>query len=147
MKKVGRKFLVSVMGLSLMLSAGATGALASENVTNTQNQLPPSIHKSEKNVLPADARGDFVQDTLSHAFYQVGQGKKNVMVFNLNQRYTHNLQGIQTFYTVYYGSIPYGVWVFTDGEFWNKGDGGWINWGFQGSFDRDGGHVKFHRIS
>ncbi|MBJ3792196.1 stress protein, partial [Bacillus sp. OA1] len=35
--------------------------------------------------------------------------------------------------------------VFEDGEFTNKGDGGWINWAFRGWFDRDGGHVKFYR--
>ncbi|RAP23482.1 hypothetical protein EEL32_25355 [Brevibacillus laterosporus] len=146
--KVGRKVLISLMGLSLMLSAGATGALASENVTNTPNQFPPSINKSEKSVLPADdARENFVKDTLYHAFYQVGQGKKNVVVYNLNQRYSHNLQGIQTSYTVRYGNILYGVWVFTDGEFWNNGDGGWINGGYQGSFDTSAGYVRFHRIS
>ncbi len=37
----------------------------------------------------------------------------------------------------------FGIWVFEDGEFTNKGDGGWINWAFRGWFDRDGGHVKF----
>lgn len=38
----------------------------------------------------------------------------------------------------------YGIWAFENGEFTNKGDGGWINWAFKGSFDRDGSHVKFH---
>ncbi|MCY9376009.1 hypothetical protein MOF34_12935 [Bacillus sp. T17B1] len=37
------------------------------------------------------------------------------------------------------------IWVFEDGSFTNKGDGGWINWAFRGWFDRDDSTVETHR--
>ncbi|OJH61898.1 stress protein, partial [Bacillus subtilis] len=46
--------------------------------------------------------------------------------------------------TVYDG-ISYGIWVFEDGTFTTKGDGGWINWDFRGWFDRDVSTVAFPR--
>ena len=47
-----------------------------------------------------------------------------------------------------YAGIRYGAWVFCGGhKFVNKGDGGWINWGFYGRFDRDGNTVYFKQRS
>ena len=47
----------------------------------------------------------------------------------------------------WFGGIKYDCYVFDSGEFTLKGDGGWINWAFTGSFDRDGGHVVFHNMA
>lgn len=35
--------------------------------------------------------------------------------------------------------------VFESGQFTNHGDGGWVDWGFRGWYERNGGHVKSDR--
>jgi hypothetical protein len=76
-------------------------------------------------------------------------GKKyNVMVFNMSQSYEKRIKGVKYFKQVNYQGVPYGVWIFKDGDFTNKGDGGFINWAFNGNFTRTGdqGHtVKFSK--
>lgn len=91
-------------------------------------------------------RDGFVKNLMESTFYSAGQ-RYNVMVFNLHQAYDERFRGVQ-FYgsAVYTGGITYGIWAFEDGEFTNQGDGGWINWAFRGSFNRDGGHVTFNRV-
>ncbi|WP_395894402.1 stress protein [Bacillus safensis subsp. safensis] len=89
-------------------------------------------------------REGFVKGLMESAFYAAG-AKYNVMVFNLSQGYETRFNGVKTFATVKYGSITYGVWVFENGSFTNKGDGGYINWAFRGWFDRNGGFVNFRR--
>lgn len=70
----------------------------------------------------------------------------NVMVFNLEQPYQDILKGVIHQRVLPYGrTMKYGIWVFEEGEFFNQGDGGDINWAFKGWFDRNGGHVKFKR--
>ncbi len=44
------------------------------------------------------------------------------------------------------GTIGYEVYVGERGNRWkatNLGDGGWINWGFSGSYKREGGSISF----
>jgi hypothetical protein len=90
-------------------------------------------------------RDGFVKNLMESTSFSTGQ-QYNVMVFNLSQDYEEKFNGI-VFYgsAVYTGGITYGIWAFEDGEFTNKGDGGWINWAFKGWFDRDGSHVKFKK--
>jgi hypothetical protein len=78
------------------------------------------------------------------------KGKVNVMVFNLQQSFEFNPpNGTFKFKQATFdggagGKITYGVWIFhSPGVFKNKGDGGFINWAFYGSFHRDGGTVTF----
>ena len=90
-------------------------------------------------------RDGFVKDLMESAYYAAEQ-QYNVMVFNLSQEYEEHFNGVQFYASaVYDGSITYGIWAFEDGEFTNKGDGGWINWAFQGWFERDGHYVKFRK--
>ena len=49
--------------------------------------------------------------------------------------------------SVWFGDIKYDCYIFDSGEFTLKGDGGWINWAFTGSYDRDGGHVVFYNMA
>jgi hypothetical protein len=77
-------------------------------------------------------------------------GKYNVMVFNMQQNYDFNPPAgtfkfaQATFKGGLTGNITYGVWVFTSAAtFTNRGDGGYINWAFYGSFQRNGGAVAF----
>lgn len=95
-------------------------------------------------IKSAQNRDGFVKNLMESSFYASGQ-KYNVMVFNLSQEYEDHFNGVQFYGSAVYDGITYGIWVFEDGSFTNKGDGGWINWAFRGWFDRDGNHVKFHR--
>ncbi|MEB3215970.1 MAG: hypothetical protein VKN72_06905 [Nostocales cyanobacterium 94392] len=80
--------------------------------------------------------------------YRQAKGRRNVMVFNLNQRYSHRLVG-DDFRRATCGGVPFGVWTFRSGTFTNRGDGGYINWTFMGNFRRtghQGGTVVFSPI-
>ncbi|WP_071391783.1 stress protein [Bacillus velezensis] len=89
-------------------------------------------------------RTGWAKNVMETTFYASGQ-KYNVMVFNLNQEYEDRFNGVQFYGSAVYDGITYGIWVFEDGSFDNKGDGGWINWAFRGWFDRDNQHIEFHR--
>ncbi|MFE5511962.1 hypothetical protein ACFQ9J_15290 [Streptomyces sp. NPDC056529] len=53
------------------------------------------------------------------------------------------LQGVRSDVKVTSDYGTYRVIAFESGTFTNHGDGGWINRGFKGWFDRDGGSVTF----
>ncbi|MFI5618641.1 hypothetical protein [Streptomyces sp. NPDC051567] len=94
--------------------------------------------------ISTDDRGSFVQQAVDKAFNASG-GRHNVMLFNLSQGYNDQFQNTRIYANVQWGNIYYGLWIFESGTFTNTGDGGWINWGFRGWFDRNGGNVNFHR--
>ncbi|MFD8577969.1 stress protein [Streptomyces virginiae] len=94
--------------------------------------------------IKTDNRGTFVQEAVDKAFKAAGS-RHNVMLFNLSQNYNDQFQGTRVYANVQWGNIHYGLWVFESGQFSNQGDGGWINWGFVGWYERNGGHVKFNR--
>ncbi|BAY84675.1 stress response protein YvgO [Calothrix parasitica NIES-267] len=86
-----------------------------------------------------------VKAILETASSRVGK-TGNVMVFNLSQDYKKNLKN-WTFNQFRCAGTRYGLWTFTSGTFINKGDGGYINWGFSGKYRRtgtDGKTVKFY---
>lgn len=89
-------------------------------------------------------REGFVKNLMETSFHEAG-GNYNVMVFNLSQDYEERFTGVQLYGSATYGDVVYGIWVFEEGEFTKKGDGGWINWAFKGFFDRNGDYVKFHK--
>ena len=89
-------------------------------------------------------RSGFVKGLMETASHQAGD-KYNVMVFNLGNDYDRNFNGVQFFATTVYQSLTFGVWIFEDGNFTNKGDGGWINWAFSGAFDKEDKYVKFKK--
>ncbi|URM89850.1 stress protein [Streptomyces sp. MRC013] len=94
--------------------------------------------------INTDDRGAFVQKAVDKAFEAAG-GWHNVMLFNLSHNYDDRFRGTRLYANVTWGNVHYGLWVFESGEFTNHGDGGWINWGFRGWYERNGGHVKFNR--
>lgn len=71
------------------------------------------------------------------------RGSSNVMVFNMSQPYERNISEIKFFKQANYQGVFYGIWIFKSGTFTNKGDGGFINWAFNGRFQRSGkqGHT------
>ncbi|MGW4208510.1 hypothetical protein ACWEIJ_11045 [Lentzea sp. NPDC004789] len=90
------------------------------------------------------SRDKFVQRAVDTAFSASGS-RFNVIIMNLSQGYTHNLQGIRLYANIRYGQINYGMWIAEAGSFTNTGDGGWENWGFRGWFTRNGMTVNFRR--
>jgi hypothetical protein len=100
-------------------------------------------------VNTANNREAVVKNAVNTAWFQ-GRGKYNVMVFNLRQNYYWQVQpdASRTAYGSFnYGGITFGVWMFKgEATFQSQGDGGWINWGFYGAFDRNGGNVKFYTL-
>jgi hypothetical protein len=75
-------------------------------------------------------------------------GSHNIMIFNMQQGFDFNPDWQWTWFTSdSYQGIVFGIWVFRGPtQFVNQGDGGWINWGFYGSFNRDGGTVVFNQL-
>lgn len=95
-------------------------------------------------VYSSENRGGFVRGLMEAAAVQAKKGGYNVMVFNLQQDYDTDIRNTAEYFKrVEYDGIPYGIWIFEKGTFTNKGDGGWINWGFYGNFERDGKTVTF----
>jgi hypothetical protein len=95
-------------------------------------------------------REGFVKNLMEKAF-NANNGQYNVMVFNTGQHYEEKFRGLKYHGTeIYKGNINYSIWAFEEGEFTNKGDGGYINWSFKGSFKRSGdkdNHVIFYNES
>lgn len=99
-------------------------------------------------VVASRNRQGFVKGLMEQANY-AARGKYNVMVFNMSQPYDRDIRGQKFFKQVNYQGVPYGIWIFEDGTFTNKGDGGYINWAFNGKFQRSGnqGHtVTFQKV-
>jgi len=108
------------------------------------------VGESTKNFHNLD-RDKFTQrmrDALMHYDYNVMVIKKENAVFYGDPRIQENSFEVScgngfwtllyaTYFRIYYA--PKGVkWTIV-----NNGDGGYINWAFGGSFDRDGGTVHF----
>lgn len=98
-------------------------------------------------VASAQNREGFLQGLKEQAIQEgINRGGGyNVMVFNLSQPYdATGIRNTQKFFQQFdYDGIPYGVWIFKAGTFINNGDGGFINWAFEGRFTRTGdqGHT------
>ncbi|MET8981197.1 stress protein [Streptomyces sp. NPDC004539] len=114
--------------VSVHMDKGAHGVRVAEAISKIK----------EKN------RGEFVKKAVNAAFMQSGR-RYNVVIMNLSQDYDERLQGERLYANIRYGSINYGLWIADKGKFANKGDGGYINWGFRGWFKRDGMTVTFRR--
>ncbi|MGF1677391.1 MAG: hypothetical protein ACFCUV_27480 [Rivularia sp. (in: cyanobacteria)] len=145
------------------LIAGATLLLTS----STFYSLPASAQRATGNVdvgLNIDVNGlvnevssairgqnnrsACVKAASEAAYSRVGQ-RANVMVFNLNQNYAKKFTGRPLFRRISCAGVTYGLWVFKSGTFQNRGDGGFINWTFQGNWKRTGRENKtviFSRI-
>ncbi|KAJ9612273.1 hypothetical protein H2200_003870 [Cladophialophora chaetospira] len=79
----------------------------------------------------------------------------NVMVFHNQDSYTDFNGGNHTHYELDIGSIlgiihrtqGYEIWVFDSGDFELAGDGGYVNWCFDGDYDRKGNDVTFYSMN
>jgi hypothetical protein len=100
-------------------------------------------------IAASQDRGAFVQSARDKAaYFHMSNGNQiidqyNVMVFNRQQPNSNGFENVEFYYDFNYQGITYGVWIFEKGWFRNEGDGGYINWAFSGSFDRNEGYVNF----
>jgi hypothetical protein len=137
------------------LAAGGTVATAS--TAHAEDEVPSVTISLEDGAngpavanaiskISTDDRGAFVSEAVSKAFEEDG-GDYNVVMQNLSQGYdAGGLEGVKLYANVSWGSIHYGLWIVDAGTFKNTGDGGYINWAFQGWWDRpDDQTVVFKR--
>jgi hypothetical protein len=152
------KHLLAAVPLALVAMTGVAAAPALADtaaVASVQGNAHVVIHQDRLNlgVQVANAiasvdekyRDAFVRKAVDAAFNAAGQ-KHNVLLFNLAQNYEASIPVTDIYATVEFGKVFYGLWIFDDGSFTNKGDGGYVNWGMVGRFDRNGAHVDFHKI-
>jgi hypothetical protein len=137
------------------ITTGAVGATA--GTAYAEDEVPsvtisledgangPAVANAISQISTED-RGAFVSEAVSKAFEADG-GDYNVVMQNLSQGYdAGGLEGVKLYANVSWGSIHYGLWIVDAGTFKNTGDGGYINWAFQGWWDRpDDQTVVFKR--
>jgi len=117
------------------------------------------IDASLEDLIPADehriSRGDWVTRLASHVCRTRHTSRFNVLVFNKAvERYFVPEGVVEQFNVVYdsvnesphVGKVTYEVTVFRKGHLVNLGDGGYINWCFEGNYERVGMGATFHEI-
>ncbi len=106
--------------------------------------LPESVTRSDAEFID---RADWVLRMTRHVFFERHEGSHNVIVINDKLKYQFDAQGILERFLINYhsktraGLVPYAVVVFREGILVNMGDGGDINWDWQGNFIRTGNNV------
>lgn len=78
----------------------------------------------------AEHSGDYVQNFVKQ--YSECYPNHNVMVIQEDTPQSFNVDGITTVDKVHIATHDFKVFVFKTGEFTNKGDLGWQNWGWNG---------------
>lgn len=106
--------------------------------------LPESVTRSDVDFID---RAAWVLRMNHHVFSERHKGSHNVVVINDKLKYQFDAQGILERLLINYhrksraGIVPYAVVVFREGILVNMGDGGDINWDWQGNFIRRGNNV------
>lgn len=104
-------------------------------------ELPKSVTRSDADFID---RAGWVLRMTHHVFSDRHNGSHNVIVINDKLKYTFHAKGILERFLINYhsksiaGLVPYAVVVFREGTLINMGDGGDINWDWQGNFIRRG---------
>lgn len=122
----------------------ANGVDASVNLNIDVNALIEAIGNA---INSNHQREAFVKTALETVTSQI-RGSHNIMVFNMQQGFEFDPDWNWTWFTSRsFQKILYGIWVFRGPvRFVNKGDGGWINWGFYGAFQRNRGTLDFQQF-
>lgn len=103
--------------------------------------LPEPVTRSDVDFID---RAAWVQRMTHHVFSERHKGSHNVIVINDKLKYQFDAQGILERFLISYhsdsraGRVPYAVVVFREGMLVNMGDGGDINWDWQGNVIRSG---------
>ncbi|TDD63233.1 stress protein [Kribbella antibiotica] len=111
---------------------------ASVNITKQLIKLIDGAIRANQN------RAGYVK-SLSEAAFHEADGQYNVMVINDANRRVWSLSDVvyEAKASGHHGT--YHIFVFKAGFIRNEGDGGYINWAYQGWWNRDGKTVNFHR--
>ena len=118
------------------------------NLNIDVNALINSIANAINNAINGNQEREAFVKTLLETVTSSIQGNHNIMIFNMQQNFDFNPDWQWTWFdSQSYQGIQFGIWVFRGPiRFTNQGDGGWINWGFYGSFNRNGGVVDFNQL-
>ncbi|KAI9770185.1 MAG: hypothetical protein M1839_003251 [Geoglossum umbratile] len=109
-------------------------------------ELPQSVTRSDEGSI---GRDDWVQRLTHHVFAERHGGRYNVLTIHMNIDHLFKPDGVVERFSLTYANpkeaqvIPYDVIVFRRGYMWRFGDGGYINWCFEGNFDRFDNFVTF----
>jgi len=116
------------------------------NLNIDVNALIRDIANTVNSLVNGNADREAFVKTLLETVISSTRGQHNVMIFNMRQGFDFNPDRSRSWFTSQsYQGILFGIWVFAGPvRFVNQGDGGWINWGFYGSFNRNGGTVDFN---
>ncbi|MCJ1380880.1 hypothetical protein MMC17_003989 [Xylographa soralifera] len=112
---------------------------ATANSRLEREGLPGSITRSDSDTIKRDA---WVLRMVHHMFGERHQGHYNVVVINADLEYRFKPEGVVERFLIDYHNkhrpwvVPYEVVVFREGTLENMGDGGDINWDWQGNFVR-----------
>ncbi|KAI9765615.1 MAG: hypothetical protein M1840_007304 [Geoglossum simile] len=111
--------------------------------------LPQSITQSDG--VPI-GRDDWVQRLTHHVFAERHGGRYNVLTVHTDIDHRFAPEGVVERLSLYYINskkdqvIPYDVIVFRKGTMLRLGDGGYINWCFEGNFERLDNFVTFKEL-
>lgn len=108
-------------------------------------QVASQIYDLVVQQIESGANREGLVKSLREAAWYAHDESKNVLVIKADHNYTADLQGV-TLDAVYRldRNPSFRVVVFDSGTVTNNGDGGYINWAFQGWFDRTDATVTFH---
>lgn len=113
-------------------------------------ELPPSVTRSDQHLIGRDA---WVLRMTHHVFEERHHSRYNVLVVNNDLEYHFSAEGVVEEFVVKYNEskhrlptvttkvVPYRIIVFNEGSMVNMGDGGDVNWDWQGNFVRSGTKV------
>jgi hypothetical protein len=122
-------------------------------ITNTitnASSLPRSITDPNEDVIE---RGDWVQRLTDHVYTQRHASRYNVLTIHTNIDYHFLPEGVVERFNFTYANrktgqvIPYETVVFRSGHLTRLGDGGYINWCFEGNFERMDNFVVFKDVA
>ena len=112
-------------------------------------QLPQSITNTDEDTLE---RGDWVIRLTSHVFSQRYSGRYNVLTIYNKIDHHFMPEGLVEKISSTYSTakkpevITFDTFVFRKGYLIRLGDGGYLNWCFEGNFDRLDNQVVFKEI-
>ncbi|MCJ1402278.1 hypothetical protein MMC11_005498 [Xylographa trunciseda] len=118
--------------------------LATNSSRFEREGLPESITRSDSDTIERDA---WVLRMVHHMFEARHQQHHNVVVINADLEYHFKPEGVVERFLIDYHNtqrpwvVSYEVVAFREGTLVNIGDGGDINWDWQGNFVRNGNRL------
>ncbi|MEM7581297.1 MAG: hypothetical protein AAF316_15935 [Cyanobacteria bacterium P01_A01_bin.80] len=142
---ITKKIVLAISLFALVINSLILSPLPAHAGAAKQGELTKLYNTITDDISTIGNRDACVKAMLERTSSKVGK-KRNVMIFNLSQDYSKSLKDY-TFRKFRCVGTTYGLWTFRSGTFINKGDGGYVNWGFSGNYRRTGTNgktVKFY---